>query len=174
MHQIKASLYYGNLLVHMKFIYVLYSPHVRGKGSDFCHFVPLRLTTIRLVINPTQAPHGVDSFCWWMVVELTQEGSWKWILSIILVPVSWLVAGMVSLCSCLLGSPSQNPGMVSKCVDVRARCHLGNMDWRDDGDNSLEFRWTGRCSYTPLWWRHQTPVLKMNGFQFYAPSPLVS
>lgn len=60
-----------------------------------------------------------------MVVERTQEGSWKWILSIILGPMSWLVAGMVSWCSCLLGRPSQNPGMGSECVDVRARCHLG-------------------------------------------------
>lgn len=60
-----------------------------------------------------------------MIVERTQEGSWKWILSIILDLVSWLVAGMVSWCSCLLVRPSQNPGMGSKCVDVRARCHLG-------------------------------------------------
>lgn len=28
-------------------------------------------------------------------------------------------------CSCLLVRPSQNPGMGTKCVDVRAGCHLG-------------------------------------------------
>lgn len=108
------------------------------------------------------------------MVGPAQEGSWKWILSIILFSVSWLVAGMVSWCSCLSESASQNPGLVSECVDVKAQCHLGNMDWRDDGNNSPEFGWTGRRSYSLLWWRHQTPVLKMNGFQFCAPSPLVS
>lgn len=64
------------------------------------------------------------------MVERTQEGTWKWILSIILGLVSWLVAGMVSRCSCLLGRPSQNPGMVSKCVNARAHCHLGT--WIDE------------------------------------------
>lgn len=84
----------------------------------------------KLVINPAQGPRDEDSFCWWMMVQLTQEGSWKWILAIILIPMSWLVAGMVSWCSCLSGSLSQNPGMVSKCVDVRAQCHLGT--WIDE------------------------------------------
>lgn len=60
-----------------------------------------------------------------MMVERTQEGSWKWILFIILGPVPWLVAGMVNWCSCLLVMLSQNPGMSRKCVDVTARCHLG-------------------------------------------------
>lgn len=62
-------------------------------------------------------------------MELSQEGSWKWILFIILVSVSWLVPGMVTGCSCMLGGSSQNPGMVSECVDVRARRHLGT--WID-------------------------------------------
>ena len=81
--------------------------------------------TPKLLINPSQAPYGGDSFCWWMMLERTQEGSWKWVPSIILGPVSWLVAGMVSCYSCLLGRLSQNPGMVSKNVDVTAWCHLG-------------------------------------------------
>lgn len=40
-------------------------------------------------------------------------------------PVSWLGAGMVRWCSYLLVILSQNPGMSSKSVDVRAQCHLG-------------------------------------------------
>lgn len=58
-----------------------------------------------------------------MVVK-TREGSWMWILSIILDSVSWLVAGMVNWYSCLLVRLSQNPGMTSEHVDMTARCHL--------------------------------------------------
>lgn len=113
-------------IISTKHIYVCFTPHVKGRVwyLSFCSAKINNNKTPSLAINPSQAPRHVDSFCWWMMARLTQEGSWKWFLSIISVPVSWLVAGVVSRCSCLSRRPSQNPGMVSKCVDTRARCHL--------------------------------------------------
>lgn len=107
--------------------------HVRKKVSHLSHFVPLTLTTISTKAGHKSIP-GIP-WCRFILMmddglERTQEGSWKWILSIISGPVSWPVAGMVSRCSRLLGRPSQNPAMVSESVDARARCHLGT--WIDE------------------------------------------
>jgi len=51
----------------------------------------------------------------------------------------------------------------------------GHTDGRDDCHYSL-YSSDGQedVPSPPLWWRHKTSVQKMNGFQFYGQSPLVS
>lgn len=89
--------------------------------SDFCYFPPLSLTIIRPLTDHKSYP-GTP---WCRFALLMDDGRANSGGNLEVDSVFYCGSGVLAGMVLRLGSLSQNPGMVGKCVDTRALCHMG-------------------------------------------------
>lgn len=91
-----------------------------------------------------------------------QEGSWKWFLSIISVPVSWLVAAVVSSFYRPVEDAEPEPWNGQYVCWHEGPVPSGHTDCKKNGSNipPEAVRSTGRRPWFLLRWRQQTPALE--------------